>query len=268
MSPSKKKVYLGTNTKMFQTALEAEQFISRLKSLTEDIDRNAVELFVLPSFTSLHRAVPAAGSRIRIGAQTMGWTDRGAFTGEISPLMLEELGVHFVMVGHSERRHTLHETSEEEALRVNCAVRHKFHTLLCIGETAQQKAAGRPQAALDKQLRQSTAGLTPEQAAEYLWVAYEPVWAIGEGGVPADECYANEMHASIREILTSLFGARCASRIPILYGGSVNPDNAVKLAEKEQIDGLYIGRSAWDADRFHSIIRSVLPIFQARGRNV
>lgn len=262
MIASCKKIYLGTNTKMFQTAGEAAEFISRLRVLTGDISREELSLFVIPSFTSLHAAVAAADGQILIGAQTMGWEDRGQFTGEISPLMLEELGVRFVMIGHSERRHVLHETDEEEALRVSCAVRHGFRTLLCIGETAAQKAAGQSRAVLAEQLRIGLRMLTPEQAVQHLWIAYEPVWAIGIGGVPASADYADEMHAAIKETLCQLFGQ--SEKIPVLYGGSVNPDNAVKLAARENIDGLFIGRSAWDADRFHSIIQSVLPIFRER----
>lgn len=265
MSAAGRKVYLGTNTKMFQTASEASEFISRLRLLTGDISREELTLFVIPSFTSLPSAVAAANGEILIGAQTMGWEDRGQFTGEISPLMLEELGVRFVMIGHSERRHVFHETDREESLRVSCAVRHGFRTLLCIGETAEQKEAGQSRTALAEQLRIGLGQLTPEQAARHLWIAYEPVWAIGVGGVPASADYADEMHAFIKETLCQIFGQPSGSKIPVLYGGSVNPDNAEKLAARANIDGLFIGRSAWDADRFHSIIRSVLPVFQKRG---
>lgn len=258
-----KKIYLGTNTKMFQTPSEAEAFITRLKELTADISREEMMLFVIPSFTSLERAVRAGCGSIRIGAQTMGWEDRGQFTGEISPLMLEELGVRFVMIGHSERRHVLHETDEEEARRVRCAVNHRFGALLCIGETAEQKEAGLSEDTLREQIRIGAGQITAAEAREHLWVAYEPVWAIGVNGTPASAEYAERMHVVIKQTLEELFGED-GKEVPVLYGGSVNPGNATELIVQPDIDGLFIGRSAWDADRFNRIIRSVLPLFKER----
>ena len=258
------KIYLGTNTKMFKTPSEAEAHIATLAALTADL-RDSIHLFVIPSYTSLHRAVgAAAGTGVMIGAQSMGWEERGQLTGEISPLMLRELGVELVMVGHSERRHILHETDYEEEKRVSCAAEHGFTTLLCIGETAEQKAYGLSRETLARQLKIGLHSLPKALAASRLWIAYEPVWAIGVGGVPADEGYANEMHGAIKETLCQLYGNDVGREIPVLYGGSVNPDNAEKLAAQPNIDGLFIGRSAWDAERFNTLIRSVLPVFEEK----
>lgn len=258
MSHSVKKIYFGTNTKMFKTPSEAVDHIRRLRELTSSISREAVTLFVIPSYTSLHLAVPAAGDDILIGAQNMGWMERGQFTGEISPLMLRELGVQMVMIGHSERRHILHETDFEEEKKVRCAMDQGFRTLLCIGETLEQKEYGISREVLASQLKIGLHSITAAEAREHLWVAYEPVWAIGAGGIPADEGYANEMHRAIKDTLAERFGAECGRRIPVLYGGSVNNENAVKLIQQSEIDGLFIGRSAWEADQFNSIIRAVL----------
>lgn len=255
MNKSFDKLFFGTNTKMFKTPSEAAEHISRLRELTGDISREDMELFVIPSYTSLHLAVPAAGEDIIIGAQNMGWEERGQYTGEISPLMLQELGVKLVMIGHSERRHVLHETDFEEEKKVRCAVEHGFRTLLCIGETMEQKNYGLSREVLSAQLKIGLHSVTAEQAKEHLWVAYEPVWAIGVNGVPADEGYANEMHREIKLCLAELFGEEIAGQIPVLYGGSVNKDNAVKLICQPDIDGLFIGRSAWDTENFNSIIR-------------
>lgn len=261
----KKKLYMGTNTKMFKTAAEAEQHIARLRELTADISPETMQLFVIPSYTSLHRAVPAAaGSPILIGAQNMGWEERGQFTGEISPLMLQEAGAGLVMVGHSERRHVLRETDFDEEKKVRCAVDHGFQTLLCIGETGEEKAYGISREVLATQLKIGLHGLTAQEAAEKLWVAYEPVWAIGVNGVPADEGYAETMHKAIRETLQELFGQEAGEAVPVLYGGSVNKENAEKLIVQPHIDGLFIGRSAWDADQFNQIIRMVLPLYQQK----
>lgn len=253
-----KKLYMGTNTKMFKTRAETTEFLQALHALTADISREALELFVIPSFTTLEAArkcVPAAS--IRLGAQNMGWEERGQFTGEISPLMLEELGIEIVEIGHSERRHVLHETDEEENRKVLCALSHGFTALLCIGETGEQKAWGISDEVLRTQLKIGLHGVTAEQAAQ-LWVAYEPVWAIGVSGVPASKEYAAEKHVVIRRTLAELCGEEAAARIPLLYGGSVNSENAVPLSLQPNIDGLFIGRSAWNAESFNEIIRSVM----------
>lgn len=251
-----KKLYMGTNTKMFKTRADTTAFLRELHELTADISRDELELFVIPSFTTLESAAGCIpeGS-IRLGAQSMGWAERGQLTGEISPLMLDELGVRLVMIGHSERRHVLHETDEEENRRVLCALEHGFTTLLCIGETGEEKSYGISDEVLRMQLKVGLHDVRPEQLS-HLWIAYEPVWAIGVSGVPASAEYAAEKHAVIRRTLVELFGAE-ANEIPLLYGGSVNPDNAVELIVQPEIDGLFIGRSAWVAPRFNEIIRSV-----------
>lgn len=253
-----KKLYMGTNTKMFKTLSETTAFLQELHALTSDISREALELFVIPSFTTLERArscVPI--DSICLGAQNMGWEDRGQFTGEISPLMLDEIGIRLVEIGHSERRHVLHETDEEENRKVLCALRHDFTVLLCIGETGKQKEYGISNEVLRMQLKIGLNGVTPEQTKR-LWIAYEPVWAIGVSGVPASKEYAAEKHRTIRETLVQLFGAEAAQEIPLLYGGSVNTENAVPLSRQPEIDGLFVGRSAWDAKNFNRLIRSVM----------
>lgn len=253
-----KKLYMGTNTKMFKTLSETTSYLQQLHTLTAGISREALELFVIPSFTTLQAArkcVPAES--IRIGAQNMGWEERGQFTGEISPLMLEELGVRLAEIGHSERRHVLHETDAEENRKVLCALNHGFTALLCIGETAEQKSYGISDEVLRTQLKIGLHNVTAEQT-DRLWIAYEPVWAIGVSGIPASKEYAAEKHLVIRQTLAELFGAQTAARIPLLYGGSVNAENAVALSLQPNIDGLFIGRSAWEAANFSCIIQSVM----------
>lgn len=258
------KLYLGTNTKMYKGIAQTIEFLTELNRLTADLDRKQMELFVIPSFTTLDRArssVPAAS--ITLGAQNMGWEDEGQFTGEISPLMLKEVGVQIVEIGHSERRHVLGETDAMENRKVLCALRHGFTPLLCIGETGQQKDLGLSDEVLRTQIKAGLHGVTPEQAAKLL-IAYEPVWAIGVNGVPAGKEYAEEKHQVIKTALTELFGKEIGSDIPVLYGGSVNNGNAEDLIRMPSIDGLFIGRSAWAAENFNRIIRDVLPLFFAR----
>ena len=256
------KLYVGTNTKMFQTGSEAEAYIRKMDELIDDI-RDRLEFFFIPSFTSLERVVSAVGQRIKVGAQNMAWEERGQFTGEVSPLMLEEIGVRFVLIGHSERRHVFGETDGMEAAKVRLAADHGFTSLLCIGETAEQKDSGRAVPTVLEQLKTAAGVLDPEEAAGKLWIGYEPVWAIGTSGVPASPSYAEDMHGVIKSGLRELFGDKGAD-IPVLYGGSVNPSNAPQIIACDGVDGLFIGRSAWDPDRFNGIIREALPIYEAR----
>lgn len=258
-------LYLGTNTKMYKTTAQTVAYLQALDAYTSDISRHGVELFVIPSYTSLHAARMCVPSdRISLGAQNMGWEAQGQYTGEISPLMLREAGVQIVEIGHSERRHVLHETDEEENRKVLCALAHGFRPLLCIGETQDQKLFGIGEEVLRIQLKIGLYGMPSEQA-ERLMVAYEPVWAIGEKGVPATPEYAEKMHRVIRETLQTRFGA-CATHIPILYGGSVNEENCEALCALSNVDGLFVGRAAWEADRFDRIIRKTIARWREEGR--
>ncbi len=243
---------------MYKTIAETESFLSALSSLTADIDREKLFLFVIPSYTTLDRArkcVPR--DRITIGAQNMCWEERGQFTGEISPLMLKETGTEIVEIGHSERRHIFLETDDMENKKVLCALENGFTPLLCIGETAEQKRLGLSDEVLRTQLK---AGLfqVSKDHAKALVIAYEPVWAIGVNGVPASNDYVAEKHGIIREALKELFGEESANEIPVLYGGSVNNENATGLIVLPDVDGLFVGRSAWDAENFNKIIHDCL----------
>lgn len=253
------KLYFGTNTKMYKTIAETVDFLSKLQELTKDIDRVKMELFVIPSFTALSSAAAVIHpGEILLGAQNMGWELEGPFTGEISPRMLREVGISIVEIGHSERRHVLGETDEMENKKVLCALKNGLLPLLCIGETMDQKQVGIADEVLRIQLKRGLLGVCAQDAAERLLVAYEPVWAIGAGGTPASKEYAQQEHQAIRETLCELFGASLGRQIPVLYGGSVNNENAVELIRMPEINGLFIGRSAWNAENFDRIIRSVL----------
>ena len=253
-----KKLFFGSNLKMYKNIKNTVSYLQELESLTKDISRDEIELFIIPSYTTLDSASKAIDQKnIRLGAQNMCWEEQGQFTGEISPLMLQEVGTDIVMIGHSERRHVLGETDEEENKKVLCALNHNFTTLLCVGETGEQKDYGISEEVIRIQLKKGLYGVTKEQT-EKLWIAYEPVWAIGVNGKPATKEYAEQIHIVIRETLVELFGEEAGNEIPVLYGGSVNPENAVGLSKMEHIDGLFIGRSAWQADNFNKIIRDVL----------
>ena len=252
-----KKLYFGSNLKMYKGVRETEKYLKKLAENTQNISREEIELFIIPSYTALLAAVRCSDCNdIVIGAQNMCWEDQGQFTGEISPCMLEELGVKLVMIGHSERRHVFGESDAEENKKVRSALAHGFRTLLCVGETAEEKEYGISAEILRKQLKIGFYGVDPKESKN-IWVAYEPVWSIGVNGVPATSEYAQRMHMEIKKVLFEIFGNQ-AEKIPVLYGGSVNPENADQLIVQSAIDGLFVGRSAWNADEFDKLIRSAV----------
>ena len=261
-----KKLYFGTNLKMYKDMAMTRDYLTKLADNTKDLSREEIELFVIPSYTSLPTAVDSVSQDlVKLGAQNMCWEDQGQFTGEISPLMLQELGLSLVMIGHSERRHVFGETDEMENKKVLCGLKHGFTTLLCIGETGEQKDAGISDETLRSQLKIGLLGVTREQTKK-LWIAYEPVWAIGANGKPASTEYAKEKHLVIRQCLQELFGEEAGAEIPIFYGGSVNPGNANDLIAQDNIDGLFTGRSAWEADAFDALIRNAMEAAREAGK--
>ena len=241
-----KKLYFGSNLKMYKNIKDTVDYLQALVENTKDISRDEIELFIIPSYTTLESATKNVDRNyVKLGAQNMCWEDEGQFTGEISPLMLKELGLDLVMIGHSERRHVFGETDVEENKKVKAALNHGFTTLLCIGETAEEK----------------NFGISAE--VPNIWVAYEPVWSIGVNGTPASADYAEEMHKVIKGCLEEIFGD-AAKDIPVLYGGSVNPGNANELIVQPSIDGLFTGRAAWQADKFDKLIRDAKATYEAQ----
>ena len=257
----KKKLYFGSNLKMYKNIQDTVSYLQDLVSLTKDISRDEIELFIIPSYTTLESATKNVDrSFVKLGAQNMCWEEQGQFTGEISPLMLKELGLDLVMIGHSERRHVFGETDAEENLKVKAALSHGFTALLCIGETAQEKNFGISPEVLRTQLKVGFHDVDSSLAPR-IWVAYEPVWSIGVNGTPASADYAEEMHKVIKGCLLEIFGDAGAD-IPVLYGGSVNPGNANELIVQPSIDGLFTGRAAWQADKFDRLIRDAKKTFE------
>lgn len=252
-----KRIYFGSNLKMYKNVRDTVNYLSRLQELTADLDRNLYEFFIFPSYTSLPEATEKIDQNlVRIGAQNMGWEEQGQFTGEISPLMLQELGIQVVMIGHSERRHVFGETDQWMNLKVKSALSHGFTALLCVGETGEEKDFGISDEILRMQLKIGFFGVSPEDIGR-IWVAYEPVWAIGVNGKPATAEYAEEKHKVIHDTLEEIFGEQ-GRDIPVFYGGSVNPGNSNELVVQPHIDGLFVGRSAWDADKFNTLIRDAI----------
>jgi triosephosphate isomerase len=256
------KLFIGTNLKMYKTTSQTVEYLEKLESLTDNI-ADDINLFVIPSFTALEsaKAVTKKGN-IRIGAQNMHWEDEGQFTGEISPLMLKDLDIEIIEIGHSERRHVMGETDIEENKKVLAALKHGFTALLCIGETDVEKDSNITKEVLSKQLKVGLKGVSKNDV-DRIWIAYEPVWAIGVNGKPASSEYAQMVHEYIKEVLNEIF-EEDSQKIPVLYGGSVNPQNAEDLIVQKDIDGLFVGRSAWDAEKFNVLINDVLPLYKGK----
>ena len=248
-----RKVIVAGNWKMNKTAKEAAQFFNELKTLVADV-KNAGIVIGAP-FTALETATrETAGSNIKIAAENMNAKESGAYTGEVSPLMLKDLGVEYVILGHSERREYYHETDEIINEKVKSALAHDLKPILCFGETLEEREAGTTNDVVKTQI---TGGLKDVTAAEMANVvlAYEPVWAIGTGKTATPE-QAQEVHAFIRGLLTDLYGKEVAENVTVQYGGSMNDANAADLIAQTDIDGGLVGGASLIPEKFAVIIKA------------
>ena len=248
---------------MYKNVQQTLDFFRTIDSLTQDIQGERFRLFAMAPYPALYRVSSELPSRkMWLGAQDVYWEEYGAFTGAVSPSMLEECGVQVVQVGHSERRRLFGETDRMINRKVRATLKHDFVTLVCVGETAEEKAWGISIERIREQTKIALDGAEADDFAK-IWLAYEPAWAIGESGVPATPEYASDMHQALRQVLVEL-SPSAGPRIPILYGGSVDPSNALEFIAKPEIDGLYIGRSAYDAERYNPLIRSILSVWHQK----
>ncbi|HQT93945.1 MAG: triose-phosphate isomerase [Acidobacteria bacterium 21-70-11] len=239
---------IAANWKMHGTVASVQAY---LEALVDRVGAAGPEVVVCPPFTLLPAAVLiATGSEVAIGAQNCHWEDSGAFTGEVAPAMLAELGVRWVIAGHSERRQYFGESDASAGARAKAAQRAGLDVIFCVGETLEQREAGATLAVLE---RQSTAieGLDPAHLA----LAYEPIWAIGTGKT-ATATQAQEAHAALRRRAGELLGEPAAAGLRILYGGSVKPDNAAVLLAEKDVDGALVGGASLDVEGFWAIIHA------------
>jgi triosephosphate isomerase len=235
---------------MNKTLAEAKAFAPAVAMADSPRDPR-IQRFVIPPFTSARQVKDIlAATSIKVGAQNMHWADQGAWTGEISPLMLKDCNLDLVELGHSERREHFGETDESVGLKVEAAVRHGLIPLVCIGETLADRESGRADEVLAREVRGALGKLSADQRKATILLAYEPVWAIGEKGIPATADYADARQAEILKVAESVLGRR----VPCLYGGSVNPGNCAELIACPNIDGLFIGRSAWEPAGYLDIL--------------
>ncbi|MGC4115472.1 MAG: triose-phosphate isomerase [Myxococcales bacterium] len=248
--------FIAGNWKMHKNVAEALALVRELRGMVSMV-RDQVEIAVAPPFTAIHPVAKAVeGSNIKVAAQNCHWESKGAFTGEIAPEMAAEAGCAYVIIGHSERRQFFGETDETVNKRVKAVYRAGLIPIMCVGETLAEREANRTLAVVEKQVNGGLAALPPEQAKSIV-IAYEPVWAIGTGKV-ATTAQAQEVHASIRKLLASAYGAEIAAGIRIQYGGSVKPDNAAELLAQPDINGALVGGASLKADDFAKIIKAGL----------
>lgn len=240
---------IAGNWKMHHGVKKTQAFIDALS--LDDIP-DSVELLIFPPSVSLRVAatVAAGGARVRVGVQNIHWEDHGAFTGETSAPMAAEAGASHALIGHSERRHVFGETNEETDLKVAAARRHGLTPVLCVGETLEERKAGRVDEVILAQLGAAIDSL--RSGGERFMIAYEPVWAIGTGetATPAD---ASAAHGTLRGRLVEVMGAGDAAAVPILYGGSVKPANAGELLAAEDVDGVLVGGASLEPASFAAI---------------
>lgn len=244
----KSPIWIGTSWKMNKTSAEAKIFSDGLRNTPAD---PRFQRFIIPPFTYLREVKQwLRETDVKVGAQNMHWADEGAWTGEVSVKMLTDCHLDIVELGHSERRAYFGETDETVSLKVEAAIRHGLTPLICIGETLAEKDAGHADQVLRTQVEIAFSKLSENQKKAPILLAYEPVWAIGANGVPAEPQYADARQAQISKIAEQLLG----QKIPCLYGGSVNPNNCEELIACDNIDGLFIGRSAWNVEGYLDIL--------------
>jgi triosephosphate isomerase (TIM) len=243
---------IAGNWKMFKTIPETKTFFSSFLPLVSGASH--CEIVVAPPFTSLVAAsAAAAGSRVAISAQDVYWKKEGAFTGEVSISMILDAGCTYTIIGHSERRQFFGETDETVNEKARAAIVGGLQPIVCVGETLAERDAGKAADVVRRQLRQGLAQLTEADLSPMI-VAYEPVWAIGTGRTATPEMAA-EMHGEIRRTIGEIWGAKAASAMRILYGGSVKPDNIQELMRREDIDGALVGGASLDPASFAAIVK-------------
>jgi len=243
---------IAANWKMHKTIGEAEAFAAEFP--LDEAFQDQIEVVICPPFTALSvvgQALRRTG--IKLGAQNMYPAGKGAYTGEVSPLMLQDLGCEYVILGHSERRQILGETDAFINEKVKAALEYNLKPILCIGETLEQRRQGLTEAVCRDQLQGSLAGLEAA-ALERIVVAYEPIWAIGTG-VNASSEEAEATIAAIRETLAGQFGRESADKVRIQYGGSVKPENIQQFMAQENIDGALVGGASLEVDSFYKIVQ-------------
>ena len=252
MNKSTRKAVIAGNWKMNKTPAEATALINEMKPLVKDADCDVV---LCVPYVDIPAAVEAAkGSNIKIGAENVHFKESGAYTGEIAANMLTELGVEYVVIGHSERRQYFGETDQTVNLRTLAALKAGLTAIVCVGETLEQRELGYTETLLKFQTKMALTNVTAEQLKNVI-IAYEPVWAIGTG-VTATADQADEGNGYVREAIAEVYGKEVAETVTVQYGGSMNAKNADELVAKVNVDGGLIGGASLKAEDFSVIVKA------------
>ncbi|WP_028783682.1 triose-phosphate isomerase [Thalassobacillus devorans] len=248
-----RKQVIAGNWKMNKVLNEAEQFAQAAKN--EVPSEEQVESVVCAPFPFLHTLVKETeGTPLKVGAQNMHFEESGAFTGEVSPVMLKDLGVSYVVLGHSERRELFGETDEDVNKKVHAAFKHELTPIVCVGETLEQRENNETMNHVEAQVKNALEGLSDEQVQQVI-IAYEPIWAIGTGKTSSAED-ANEVCSHIRKIVKEFSSEEAAEAVRIQYGGSVKPANVDDLLGQSDIDGALVGGASLEADSFLKLVEA------------
>ena len=244
--------FIAGNWKMNKTVEEAIDLVRQLKTSLSDTE--GVEVAVAPPFTALSAVSrELKGSSLRLAAQNVFYEEKGAFTGEVSPLMLRELGCHYVIIGHSERRQFFRETDETVNRRIKAALGQSLKPIFCVGETLKEREEGGAFSVIERQVDSGLKGIGGGDVKDFV-IAYEPVWAIGTGKTATPQ-QAEEVHRFIRQRLEKLYSREIAEGIRIQYGGSVTPENVKGLMSQENIDGALVGGASLKSESFSKIVK-------------
>ncbi len=247
-----RKPIMAGNWKMNKNRDDALQFIFAVNQELPSSDQ--VETVICAQPVLLRCLVKRQGENLRIGGQNMHFEESGAFTGEVSPSILESTGVEYVIIGHSERREMFNETDETVNKKIVAALSHNLTPIVCCGETLAQREANKFKSVLTKQIKKAYADISAEDAVKTV-IAYEPIWAIGTG-VTATSEVADETCGLVRNVIKNLYGIKIAKKVRILYGGSVKPSNVDELMSKENIDGALVGGASLEADSFVALAKA------------
>jgi triosephosphate isomerase len=251
----RRRVIAG-NWKMYKTSADTRAFFAAFSPLV--VDANYCDIVVAPPFTAISAAVESTrNTEIRIAGQNVYWEKEGAFTGEVSPAMLQEAGCRYVIIGHSERRQLFGETDEMVAKKTKAALAARLTPIVCVGETLAERESGHTERVCEAQVSNGPGALTAEEFSRIL-MAYEPVWAIGTGRTATPEIAAAS-HRYLRQCVAKRFSPEQAAALRILYGGSVKPDNIEGLMAQEELDGALVGGASLDPKSFTSIVNGAKP---------
>lgn len=246
-----RKTIIAGNWKMYKTIKDGQELAVGLKRELYKIEN--VDIVICPSYTLLaYLADDLEDSNIALGAQDLYWQEEGAFTGEVSPLMLKDAGCQYVIIGHSERRQFFGETNETVNKKIKAALKHELTPIICVGENLQERESNNTFNVIQNHIQGALVDVSANDMLKTV-IAYEPVWAIGTGKTATPD-QAQEVHKFIRDLLRKMYGEEVASGVRIQYGGSVKPENTAELMGKPDVDGALVGGASLKVDSFSSIV--------------